>query len=171
MADSTTPHPPGGKYAVGYKKPPKEYQFKPKHLRDVTQGTFRQRKVKALDLSGIFERPLRVNRGGKTVSIHPHEAQLTSLAKRALKGEPRATKLFLKHCEAAGLLDPVTAEQTHGVFVIPKGANHAIVKVLLETHGLPPWDPGDYAALEAEYQRDQEHIEKLYNQFMKDLKK
>jgi len=111
---------------------------------------------------------VQVKRGGKTIAVHPYEAELTSLGKRALKGEPRATKLFLKHCAAAGLLDSVTAEQTHGVFVIPKGANRAIVKVLLETYGLPPWDPDAYAALEAEYQRDQAHIEELFKQFMKE---
>jgi hypothetical protein len=156
-------------YKVGYKKPPKDHQFKPKHLRDHPRRARRPRKENALDLAGLFEKPLRVKRGGKTVAVHPHEAQPTSLAKRALKGEPRATKLFLKHCEAAGLLDPAPAEQTHGVFVIPRGANSAIVKVLIETYGLPPWDPDVYAAVEAEYERDQARIEEIYKQFMEDL--
>ena len=124
-------------YKVGYKRPPKAHQFKPKHLRDEPQRARRQRKENALDLAGIFEKPLRVKRGGKTIAVHPYEAELTSLGKRALKGEPRATKLFLKQCEAAGLLDPPPAEQTHGVFVIPRGANSRIVKVLLETYGFP----------------------------------
>jgi hypothetical protein len=35
---------------------------------------------------------------------------------------------------------------------------------------LPPWDPNAYAALEAEYERDQALIEELYKQFMEDLK-
>jgi hypothetical protein len=156
-------------YKVGYKKPPKDHQFKPRHLRDEPQRARRQRKQNALDLAGLFDKPLRVKRGGKTIALHPFEAELTSLGKRALKGEPRATKLFLKQCEAAGLLDPASAEQTHGVFVILRGMNSAIVKVLLETHGLPPWDPDAYAALEAEYERDQARIEELYKQFMKDL--
>jgi hypothetical protein len=45
------------------------------------------------------------------------------------------------------------------------------VRVLLETYGLPPWDPEVYAALEAEYERDQARIEELYVQFTKDLEK
>jgi hypothetical protein len=158
MADRTkSDHrklPPAGNYTVGYKKPPTEHQFKSKQPRDSPQKAKRSRKENALDLAGLFDKPLRVTRAGKTIAVHPHEAELTSLAKRALKGEPRATKLFLKHCEIAGLLEPGTAEQTHGVFVIPRGANTAIVKVLLETYGLPPWDPDAYAALEAEYERD-----------------
>jgi hypothetical protein len=173
MTDPTKPDsmklPSAGNYTVGYKKPPTEHQFKSKQLCDSPQKVKRPRKENGLNLAGLFDKPLRVKRAGKTISVHPHEAQLTSLAKRALKGEPRATKLFLKHCEAAGLLDPVTPEQTHGVFLIPPGANSAIVKVLLETYGLPPWDPDDYAALEAEYERDQSRIEELYRQFMKDL--
>jgi hypothetical protein len=173
MAEPTKPGsrklPSAGSYAVGYKKPPTEHQFKSKQLRDSPQKVKRARKEKGLDLARLFDQPLRVKRAGKTIAVHPHEAQLTSLGKRALKGEPRATKLFLKQCEAAGLLDPAAPEQTHGVFVIPRGVNSRIVKVLIETYGLPPWDPDDYAALEAEYERDQARIEELYNQFLEDL--
>jgi len=156
-------------YKVGYKKPPRDHQFKPNHIRSEPQKN--RRREKALDLAGIFEKRLYVKRAGKTIAVHPYEAELTSLGKRALRGEPRATKLFLKQCDAAGLLDPAPAEQTHGVFVIPKGANSGIVRVLLETYGLPPWDPDIYAALEAEYERDQARIEELYKQFMEDLER
>jgi len=43
------------------------------------------------------------------------------------------------------------------------------VRVLLETYGLPPWNRDVYAALDAEYERDQACIEELYIQHMKDL--
>jgi hypothetical protein len=170
MADPTKPSKAAGSYAVGYEKPPTEHQFKSKQLGDSPQKIKRARKEKVPDLAGLFDKPMQVKRAGKTIAVHPYEAELISLGKRALKGEPRATKLFLKRCENADLLDPAPAEQTHGVFVIPKGANSAIIKVLLETHGLPPWDPNAYAALEAEYDRDQALIEELYKQFMEDLK-
>ena len=42
---------------------------------------------------------------------------MISLGKRALKGEHRAAKEFLKQCEIAGLLTPQQLEKTHGVFV------------------------------------------------------
>jgi hypothetical protein len=156
--------PAAGNYTVGYKKPPTEHQFKPGHLRDRSQKA----SEKPPDIAALFDRPLKVKRGGKTIAMHPFEAELTSLGKRALKGEPRATKLFLKHCEDAGLLEPPPAEQTHGVFVIPRGVNRGIIKVLLETYGLPPWDREIYAALEAEYESDQARIEELYVQFLKE---
>src|SRR5260221_6948901 len=136
MADPTKPSKAGGSYAVGYKKPPTEHQFKSKQLGD--SPIKRARKEKVPDLAGLFDKPLQVKRGGKTIAVHPYEAELMSLGKRALKGEPRATKLFLKRCEIAGLLDPAPAEQTHGLLVIPKGVNWAITRVLLETHGFVP---------------------------------
>ncbi len=43
------------------------------------------------------------------------------------------------------------------------------MRVLLETYGLPPWNRDVYAALDAEYERDQACIEELYIQHMKDL--
>jgi hypothetical protein len=58
--------------------------------------------------------------------VHPHEAQLMSLGKRALKGEARAIKLFLKHCEAAGLLNAVTEQVS--VVHLPKHANPAVAR-------------------------------------------
>jgi hypothetical protein len=155
-------------YEVGYKKPPKEHQFKPKQSRKEYAQAKPSRKEVELDVAGILDKPLRLNRAGKAVSMHPHEALLTSLGKRALKGEARAAKLFLKHCEAAGLLEPAPVEQTDGVFEIPKGANPGIVRVLLETEGLPPWDPVVYAALEAEYRQDAENIETIYRRFLKE---
>jgi hypothetical protein len=77
--------------------------------------------------------------------------------------------LLLKHCDTASLLNPPPAQQTHGVFEVPKDVNAGIVRVLLENYGLPPWDSELYAALEAEYESDQARIEELYIQFMKDL--
>lgn len=151
-------------YEVGYKKPPKAYQFKPKQAR--SQEQCRRRKSIDLDLASLLDEPLRVTRGGKTISVHPHEAQLMSLGKRALKGEARAIKLFLKHCESAGLIHAV-AEQT-SVFELPKDVNPAVARVLIETQGLPPWDAVAYAALEAEYRRDAAHIEELYQRYIRE---
>jgi hypothetical protein len=171
MPDSTNPKSKKqvGNYIVGYKKPPAEHQFKPSYLREGSPKVKRARRENAPDVASMLEKPLRVKRGGKTIAMHPFEAELTSLGKRALNGEPRATKLFLKHCEIAGLLEAAPAEQTHGVFVMPRGVNRGILTVLIEEHGLPPWDPDIYAALEVEYERDQARIEELYNQFMEDL--
>jgi hypothetical protein len=52
--------------------------------------------------------------------------------------------------------------------VIPRGVNRGIIKVLLETYGLPPWDPEIYAALVAEFEHDRARIEELSIQFLKE---
>jgi hypothetical protein len=155
-------------YKVGYKKAPKEHQFKPGQSRREPKKRGQPEET-ALDLSRLFAKPYHVKRAGKTIAVHPYEAELTSLGKRALNGEPRATKQFLKRCESAGLLDPPPAQQSQNVIWIPKGVNRAILHALLETCGLPPWDRDIYAALEAEHERDQAHIEELYKQFMENL--
>ena len=73
---------------VGYNNPPKTNQLKPKQAQSPNQH--RLHKSAYLDLARLFDEPLRVRRGGKTISVQPHEAQLISLGKRALKGEARA---------------------------------------------------------------------------------
>src|SRR5260370_15845846 len=96
---------PAGNYNVGYKKPPVEHQFKPSYLRDSAQKTKSRRKEKKPDVAGLIEKSVQVKRGGKTITMHPFEAQVTSPGNRALKGEPRAATLVLTHCEAASLFD------------------------------------------------------------------
>ena len=75
-----------GDYQVGYKKPPKDHQFKPKHLQERRAGG--QRKETGPDIAALIDKPQKVGRGGKTVSMHPLEAEVTSLGIRALKGDP-----------------------------------------------------------------------------------
>jgi hypothetical protein len=161
---------PAANYKVGYRKPPAEHQFKPSYLSDGAQKPKSRRKENSLDVAGLMEKSVQVKRGGKTITMHPFEAEVTSLGNRALKGEARATKLFLKHCDDAGLLEPPPAEQTHGVFLVTRDMNSRIVRVLLQNYGLPPWDKDVYATLEAEHESDQANIEELHTRFMKDLK-
>ncbi len=52
-------------YKVGYKKPPKEHQFKSKHLRDEAPGARTQRVEKGLDVAAWIDKPLKVKRRGK----------------------------------------------------------------------------------------------------------
>ena len=155
-------------YEVGYKKPPKAYQFKSKH-QTTARPNGGKRKENSLDVASWIDKPLKVKRGGKSISMHPHEAMITSLGKRALNGEPGAIKQFLKLCEIAGLLTPQQLEQTHGVFVAPRGVDLRVAKVMIETYGLPPWELDEYAAIEAEFKRDQARIEELHEKFLEDL--
>jgi hypothetical protein len=93
--------------------------------------------------------------------MHPHEAMMHSLGKRAAKGETRAIKLFLDECKKAGLLDPLSAKQRSGVFTVPKGVPMAVACRMLKQAGLPPWDRNLYAEVTAEYERDRADIQML----------
>ena len=94
---------------------------------------------------------------------------MNSLGKRALKGERRAAKEFLRQCDTAGLLAPQQVQQNGGVFTVPRGADPSVAKVMLEAYGLPPWDPDEYAAVVAEFERDEAHVEEIYKKFLEDL--
>ena len=65
---------------------------------------------------------------------------MTSLGKRALTGEHRAAKEFLKQCEIAGMLTPQQLEETESVFWVPQGVDPGVARVMLEIYGLPPWE-------------------------------
>ncbi len=107
-------------YEVGYRKPPKEHQFKPKH-QTTARPNGGERKEDSSDVATWLDKPLNVKRRGKSIKMHPHEAMMISLGKEALNGKPRATKQFLKYCEIAGLLQATELERTHGVFAVPPG--------------------------------------------------
>jgi hypothetical protein len=155
-------------YEVGYKKPPRQHQFKPRHERNARPGGG-GRKESNLDVASWLDAPLKVKRQGKLTNMHPHEAAMLSLGKRALKGERSAAKEFLKQCELAGLLTAKQLEQTHGVFAAPRGVDLSIARVMIETYGLPTWGPDEYAAIKEEFERDQARIDELYENFLRDL--
>src|SRR5258708_3557071 len=58
MADPTKPSKAAGSYAVGYKKPPTEHQFKSKQLGD--SPIKRARKESVQDIARLFDKPVPV---------------------------------------------------------------------------------------------------------------
>jgi hypothetical protein len=163
-----TPELSMNEYKVGYKKPPKEHQFKTNH-QTAARPTGGKQKEDSLDVASWIDKPLKVKRGAKSVRMHPHEAAMNSLGKRALNGKHRAAKEFLKQCEIAGMLSPQQLEKMHGVFDAPRGVDLRVAKVMFETYGFPPWEVNEQAAIEAEIKHDEARIEKLYQKFLEDL--
>ena len=110
-------------YNVGYKKPPKEHQFKPKNQ---TAGRRNRgsEKENGPDVAGWLDKPLKVKRDGKSIRMHPHEAAMISLGKRALNGERRARRSFSRHARSRACLrrsnwSRRTACSQHRVALIP----------------------------------------------------
>ena len=152
-------------YSVGYKKPPAEYRFK-KGNSAAHHKTSRKDKVP--DLVNHLERPLKAERGGKRVNVHPFEAAMLSLVREALKGKSSAIKKAIQTFEEKGLFEPPPGKQTHGALVAPKNLDLHFFCILLKILGPPPWDPGVHEAALAEYQQDQAEIEELRSQFLKE---
>jgi hypothetical protein len=86
-------------YSVGYKKPPVEYRFKKGNLAAHRKASL---KDKIPDLVSHLERPLKAERGGKRVNVHPFEAGLLSLVREAMKGKPSAIKKVIQIFEKEG---------------------------------------------------------------------
>ena len=64
-------------FKVGYTKPPKEHQFKPKNQTAARRNRERQ-KENGPDVAALLDKPLKVKRGGKSVRMHPHEAAMSN---------------------------------------------------------------------------------------------
>jgi hypothetical protein len=146
-------------YEVGYRKPPFASRFG--RDRQPDRSKLRAMPERALNIAALLDRPINVARKGKKTKMHPHEAMMHSLGKRAIKGEIRAIKLFLDECKKAGLLDPPPAEQRRGVFTVPKGVPMEVAARMLKVVGLPPWDQKRYAEVTAEFENDRAHIQQL----------
>jgi hypothetical protein len=79
---------------VGYKKPPKETQFKPGQ-----SGNPKGRPKKVKDFDKLFDRELsqtiRISDGGQMLSLTKREVLVKGLVNDALKGERAAQKLVV----------------------------------------------------------------------------
>ncbi|MGY4406858.1 hypothetical protein [Bradyrhizobium sp. USDA 3315] len=149
-------------YEVGYGKPPKATRF---GVRAQPLRTRRRRdKQHAPDIAALLERPIEARIGGKLTKLHPHEAMLHGLFKRAVGGEIRAIKRFLEECKRAKLLDPPPQIVNRSVVVVPDGTPMSLAARLFNCVGPPPWDPDLCEQFRCEYERDLAHIEQLKEQ-------
>jgi hypothetical protein len=152
------------KYTVGYKKPPREHQFKPGNLGGRKKAS---EKRGPPDFASLLDQPLRARRGEKIVALDPFEAGIQSLVREAINGKPRALKEILKIFEKEGLLNAPVGRQTHGSLIVPKGFSLAAYFTLLTNLGYPPWDPEVLAAAKSEYAQDKDQIRELYQDLLK----
>lgn len=92
MPDAKGPRPP--KYAVGYRRPPKEGQFLPGNSGNPKGRPTGSRPVGAL-LQDILEQRVPVTEGAKTRRIPVLEVMLRRLANDAMRSDHKAIKLLL----------------------------------------------------------------------------
>lgn len=82
-------------YEVGFRKPPKNAQFKPGKSGN-PKGRPKGTKNLATDLSEELAEKIIVNEGGRQLKISKQRAMIKSLLAKALKGDTRAATVLLK---------------------------------------------------------------------------
>ena len=101
-------------YEVGYRKPPKEHQFK-----KGKSGNPKGRPKKYVSSLSVLEAPLAMNVNGKRCEVPAFEASLRKTAQSAIEGRLPAIKRFFKHCDEAKLLIDRRRERRGGVWQVP----------------------------------------------------
>lgn len=113
-------------YAVGYKKPPKQHQFKPKggDPADASKRK-RRRNCKAcdkeqVDLAYLFAQPVVVTKGGRVEKMDVDEVSLRKQLERAIKDRYLpAIKAVLDEAIAWDLLKKPAPAPGGGVLLVP----------------------------------------------------
>lgn len=101
-------------YEVGYRKPPKEHQFK-----KGKSGNPKGRPKKYLSGLSVLEAPVAMKVNGKRREVSAFEAAVRKTAQSAIEGRLPAIKRFFKHCDEAKLLIDRSRECRGGVWQIP----------------------------------------------------
>jgi len=92
--------PSGDSYEVGYRKPPREHQFRPGQSGN-RNGRPKGTKNAATTLREILDRRIEVRSGGTVRKIRVLDAILTRFAESALKGDTKAATFLLQRYDLA----------------------------------------------------------------------
>jgi hypothetical protein len=96
-------------YKVGYKKPPRESQFKPGNRCNPKGRGKRKFATEAEILKRVLNFPVEFRHRGKAKRAPRIEVMIRSLGSAALKGDAGAAAMLLKiraHCEKFGDINP-----------------------------------------------------------------
>jgi hypothetical protein len=106
MADNDDPT-----YPIGYKKPPRDTQFKPGQ-----SGNFKGRPKGAKNFATVIEKELRtsieVTENGKRKRITKREAVAKQAVNKAANGDPKATAMLLNEARFYESQNPSPVAQT-----------------------------------------------------------
>ena len=146
MTDEKT----AGDYEVGYRKPPKDRQFK-RGQSGNPKGRPKEAKAGPTNVAEILGEPLTVTTAGTTQRMLPFEVGVRQLVKRALnKNGLKAILAVVRLCETYGIIAPLPLpERGGGVLVVPKVWDWDEWMRMFEEHGPPPW-PGERSGLPGE---------------------
>ena len=112
----------GGDYEVGQGKPPKEHRWQ-KGQSGNPRGRPKARKTDLVDVSAILDSSVKARIGGKETTVSGFEATFRQVSKKAIGGDLRAIKQFLKICEDYGEIAPPKPKKGGGVVHAPPGVD------------------------------------------------
>jgi len=96
-----------GKYEIGYRRPPKKYQFKPGQIANPEGINRKTSRSTGLDFKVALERelrkPIRIQRGKRKLVVTQQAAGIGELVRQFAKGDHRARRDLVVLCEKYGL--------------------------------------------------------------------
>lgn len=125
--------PPTGDYDVGYGKPPKDHQFKPKKSRT------RSAKDGKIDVSKLLSEPVPINKNGVVTKMPAFEANLRAQVRKAIQTQSLPAILYvLGIAERYDLTKPAPEREcTGGVLVVPGRVTQEAWEGLFSDTGKP----------------------------------
>lgn len=104
-ANEPEPDPPTSDDKVGYKRPPREYQFKPGNNAN-PRGRKKGSRNRKLVIEQILFEPITVREGGDVKKMPVLEAIIKKTAAKALAGDNKAALTVIGMAQKEGLLTP-----------------------------------------------------------------
>jgi hypothetical protein len=124
------------RYKVGYGKPPKAHQFKPKNG-EATEGKSKRSKSRKrskdqpeqVDLGVLFAEPVRVSKGGRVEKMDAFEALLRKQVEQAIKqGSHSSIKTVIDVAIEHDLLKLPPPAPGGGVLLVPLRTEEDLVR-------------------------------------------
>lgn len=132
MSKESTPAkggPAANQYEVGYKRPPKHSQFKPKKSGNPKGRQPGARSIRA-DLNDELRQEVAVSENGKTTMLRKQVLAVKALVNKAAKGDPRALSLLFDWINRLE-----SGEQDSAVAAPVSDQDEAILQDFLRRHG------------------------------------
>lgn len=158
-------------YEVGYRRPPKDTQFK-KGETGNPNGRPRKRGAVEMDVGAILNAPVTVVQDGKPRNMSPKEVELRRILKKAVTGDLRSIVYLLDQFQKYGALERPKSIHRGGVAVVPSSMPFGMGLDMFNRFGPPPWDRRQVAAGRAEYLATRSEEDRKRDEFIgyEDLK-
>jgi hypothetical protein len=150
---------------VGYRKPPKQAQFR-KGVSGNPRGRPKRTGAIPLSLEGAMEEVVTVRQNGEARKLPRKEVQLRRMLKQVVeKQNLKAIAYLMGQFEKHGVL-AADAPVTNFVIVIPYTVPFKLGCMVLDRYGPPPWSRHQIASLKPAYLAQRDERQRIYDEEM-----